>query len=104
MTIVVSFVSAGPAGAGGNGVARVRKQERIALNGTTTATSEPGDAIIIGNGESSMIAVAFGTTPDAAALDATAATSAGFPVAAGSVSPPIVPGVVGAKINVKAVT
>lgn len=60
MTVVVSFVTPGVGGAGANGVNRVRAQERIALNGTTTETSRVGEVILIGNGETSMIAVAFG--------------------------------------------
>jgi hypothetical protein len=41
--------------------------------------------VIIGNAETSMILVAFGTTPDAAATAETAATSAGVPLGAGAV-------------------
>jgi hypothetical protein len=104
MTVVVSFVTPGAGGAGSNGVNKVRAQERITIPGTTTTTSQVGEIILIGNGEASMVAVAFGTTPDAAATaDASPVTSAGFPVASGTVGAPLCPGVSGAKVNIKAV-
>jgi hypothetical protein len=105
MTVVVSFVTPGNGGAGTNGVNKVRAQERITIPGTTTTTSLVGEIVIVGNAETSMVAVAFGTTPDAAATaDNSPVTSAGFPVAAGSVGTPLVPGVAGAKVNIKVVT
>lgn len=104
MTVVVSFISHKALGLGpvlGVGVVRVR--EDITIPGSTTATAQAGEIVLVGNGETSMVAIAFGTTPDAAALAATAATSAGFVVPAGCTSQPICPPA-GAKINVKAVT
>lgn len=104
MTVTVSFVTPGSGGAGSNGVFKVRAQERLTIPATTTNTTAVGELVMIGNGETSMVAVAFGTTPDAAtAADASPVSSAGYPVAAGSVGVPLVPGVAGAKINVKAI-
>lgn len=103
MTVVVSFLTAVAGGAGSNGVYKVRAQERLAIGSTTINTSMVGEIIIVGNGEAGMIAVAFGTAPDAAATAESSATSAGFPVSAGAVSAPIVPGNNSSKINVKAV-
>jgi hypothetical protein len=106
MTTVVSFVTPGSAGgSGANGVNKIRAQERITVPGTTTNVSAVGEIIIVGNGEASMVAVAFGTTPDAAAAaDNSPVTTAGFPVGAGQVSAPLVPGIAGAKVNIKIVT
>lgn len=101
MTVVVSFVK--PQGAGVIGMGRVRVRENIAIPGSTTALAEDGEVIIIGNAETSMVAAAWGTTPDAAALAATAVTTAGVPIGAGDVSYPIQPKV-GDKVNIKAVT
>lgn len=102
MTVVVSFIT--PAGIGsidapGLGACRIR--ENITIPGTTAASLLPGEIAIVGNAEASMVAVAFGTTPDAAATSATSASSAGYPVPAGQNSDPIV-GRAGDKINVKA--
>ena len=100
MTVVVSFVR--PRGAGVIGMGGVRVREDITIPGSTTATRQEGEIVIIGNAETSMVAVAWGTTPDAAATASTAATTAGVCVGAGAVSYPIDPAV-GDKINVKAV-
>jgi hypothetical protein len=105
MTVVVSFLTAGSAGAGANGVNRVRAQERVTVPGTTTNTSRVGEIILVGNGETSMVAVAFGTAPDAAAtVENPGVTSAGFPVGAGMVSAPITSGDGVSKVNIKIVT
>jgi hypothetical protein len=105
MTVMVSFVTAGSGGGGSNGVFAVRAQERITIPGTTTNSTRVGELVLIGNGEASMVAVAFGTTPDAAATaDNSPVTSASVPVGAGQVGAPLCPGVAGAKINIKAVT
>jgi hypothetical protein len=101
MTVTVSFfkpTSPGAAGAAGVGFIRVR--ETIAIPGSTTATAEAGEYVVVLNEEASAVLVAHGTTPDAAAAAATSVTTAGFPVEAGAVSPPIVPAT-GSKINVK---
>lgn len=103
MTVVVSFIRQAARGLEASGVGDVRVRENVTIPGTTTATLEAGELVLIGNAETSMVAVAFGTTPDAAATAKTAATSAGMPVAAGALSYPIIPAV-GDKINVKAVT
>jgi hypothetical protein len=103
MTVVVSFIKQAARGSEASGVGQVRVRENIAIPGTTTATLQDGELVIVGNAETSMVAVAFGTTPDAAALAKTGATSAGMPVAAGALSYPIIPAV-GDKINVKVVT
>ena len=104
MTVVVSFIRGAQIAQGASGVSSVRAQERLAVGSTTTNSTQVGDTVLIGNGETSMIAVAFGTTPDAAAADSSTfpLTSAGMPIAAGAVGVPIVPGA-GYKINVKAV-
>lgn len=101
MTCTVAFCTPRANGVGvGNGVARVRAKEVVTVPGTTTTTAEAGEFVIIGNGDSVMVAMAFGTTPDAAATAETSATSAGFPVAAGSTSVPFIMAA-GAKINLK---
>ncbi len=102
MTIVVSFIRAAPQYSA-SGVNSVRVRENLAPNGTTTATAEEGEFVVIGNAETSMIAAAWGTTPDAAAVASNAATTAGMPVPAGGQSYPIFPKA-GDKINVKTVT
>lgn len=94
MTVVVSFIRPRVSGVA-SGVGSVRKRENVAVGGTTTTTAESGEIVIIGNGETSMVAVAFGSAPDAAVN--------GVPVAAGGVSYPLFLNS-GDKINVKAVT
>lgn len=103
MTVVVSFIKQTARGSEASGVGQVRIRENITVPGTTTATLLPGELVVVGNAETSMVAVAFGTTPDAAATLATGATSAGLPVPSGGLSYPIIPAF-GDKINVKAVT
>lgn len=102
MTVVVSFVTPRAMGSISSqlaGTCRVR--ENITIPGTTSASVQDGEIVLIGNGESSMVAVAFGTTPDAAAAASTVATTAGMPVPAGAVMP-AKPNI-GDKINIKAV-
>ena len=101
MTVTVSFLNAGPGAGGVSGISRVRVKEVVTVPGTTTATAQAGEIIVVGNGEASMVAVAIGTTPDAAAVAETAATTAGYPVGAGQVSDPFMPAA-GAKVNIKA--
>jgi hypothetical protein len=101
MTVVVSFIR--PGGAGVVGVDKVRVRENVTIPGSTTARAEDGEIVVIGNAETSMVAAAWGTTPDAAATAETSATTAGFCIGAGAVSYPIRPRV-GDKVNVKAVT
>jgi hypothetical protein len=104
MAVVVSFIR--PKGVGSidaPGIGDIRIREDITPPGTTTATAQDGEVVIVGNAEATMVAVAHGTTPDAAAPASTNATSAGCPVAAGAVSDPFVPAT-GSKINIKAVS
>lgn len=106
MTVTVSFITPGAFGAyaaGGAGIGACRAQERLTIPATTTTVALAGEIVLIGNGEAGMVAVAFGTTPDAAATaDSSPVTTAGIPVSAGSVGVPLkCPA--GAKINVKAI-
>ncbi len=101
MSVTVSFLTAGPGAGGVVGISKVRVKEVVTVPGTTTATALAGEVIVVGNGESSMVAVAIGSTPDAAATAETSATTAGYPVGAGQVSDPFLP-VAGAKVNIKA--
>lgn len=104
MTVVVSFITSGGIASGVSGIGRVRAQERIAVGGTTATAAQVGETVLIGNGEANMIAVAWGTAPDAAATaENGTVTSAGYPIGAGMVGIPVVPGA-GAKINAKAVS
>lgn len=103
MTVVVSFITPRGAADESNGIGAVRVRENITIPGTTTETAKAGEMIVIGNAETSMVAAAFGTTPDAAATVQTTATTAGFPIGAGMTSYPIVPPL-GAKVNIKVVT
>jgi hypothetical protein len=103
MTVVVSFITSGTIANGVAGIGRVRAQERVTIPGTTVATAQVGETVIVGNGETSMVAIAWGAAPDAAAVaENLPTTTAGYPVGAGMVGIPFVPGA-GAKINVKAV-
>lgn len=99
MTVVVSFMKPGFS-INAPMISNCRVREDIALDGTTTAVAQDGEVALVGNAESSMIAVAFGTTPDPDATVATAATSAGIPVAAGGLCTLVLP--VGAKVAAKA--
>lgn len=103
MTVVVSFVK--PKGIGSvhaPGVGTVRIRENIALPGTTTGTLAEGEVALVANAETSMVAAALGTTPDAAATASTVATQAGVGVGAGQSM--TFNGAVGDKVNVKVVT
>lgn len=102
MTVTVSFVTPALNGVGpGIGIGRVRVKEVVTVPGTTTAVALAGEFVIVGNGETTMSAVAVGTTPDAAATAETAATTAGYPVGAGQVSDPFILKA-GDKVNIKA--
>lgn len=103
MTVIVSFIT--PAGIGSvdaPGIGACRIRENITIPGTTSASLLPGEIAIVGNAETAMVAIAFGTSPDAAATSASGSTSAGYPVPAGQNSDPIV-APAGSKINVKAI-
>jgi len=106
MTVTVSFVIPSPIAGGvwaGAGINRVRVQERLTIGNSTAGATVFGDVVIVGNGEASMIAVAYGTTPDAAALtENLPTTSAGFPIGPGQLGVPLqIPA--GNKINAKAI-
>lgn len=104
MTVVVSFIVSGGIGGSAVGIGRVVAQERLTIPATTSRACGVGETVLVGNAESSMVAVAWGTTPDAAALtENLPTTSAGFPVAAGQLGVPFSPGA-GNKVNVKAVS
>lgn len=103
MTVVVSFIKSVSGGVNASAVGECRVRENLTVGGTTTATVLNGEMVVIGNAETSMIAAAFGATPDAAATASSGVTSAGFPVPAGQNSYPLLPPA-GSKINVKAVT
>lgn len=107
MTVVVTFLKPLSLGGGwgGAGIGSIRAQERLAAGGTTAGTVQFGDIVLIGNGEAAMIAVAYGTVPNAdATAEALPTTSASFPVGAGQVSVPMTNLPIGSKINVKTVT
>lgn len=102
MAVEVVFLRGGNiSGRAVDAIMSVRKREPLALDATTTITAEDGELIMIGNRETDMVRIAVGTTPDADATTASASTSAGFPVPAGQLSPPIV-ATAGMKVNVKA--
>lgn len=104
MAVIVSFVT--PKGIGSvdaPGIGSVRVREDLTAPASTTATAEDGEVAMIANGETSMVAVAFGTTPDADATAETGSTSAGFGVPAATVA--IIAGLKeGDKISVKALS
>lgn len=102
MTVTVSFITPGGIGPGASGIKSIRAQERLTIPATTTNQTLVGETVVIGNGEGGMVAVAFGSTPDAATATATGASSAGMPIGAGMVGIPITPGA-GNFINVKAI-
>jgi len=100
MTVSVSFMK--PDGIGSinaPGLGRCRTRETITVPGTTTASLEAGEIALLCSGESAVVLAAAGTTPDAQATTATAATQAGVPVPP-NVFVPVV-GKVGEKINIK---
>ena len=103
MTATVSFVTPNISGkAPGIGISRIRAKEVVSVPGTTTTVALDGEFAVVGNGEASMVAVAFGTAPDAAATaENGVVTSAGYPVGAGAVSDPLILPA-GAKVNIKA--
>lgn len=101
MAVEVVFLRGGNISGPIDAIMNVRKRERLALTETTTITAEDGELIMVANQETDMVRIAFGTTPDADAVTATTATSAGYPVPAGQITPPIV-ATAGMKVNVKA--
>jgi predicted solute-binding protein len=81
----------------------VRKREAVALAAVSTASALAGEVAIIANEETTSVLVAWGSTPDAAAVTATTLTSAGLLLAAGQRSEAIAL-VAGAKISAKVVS
>lgn len=103
MTAVVSFIQGTSIIGSTYGIGRVVAQERVTVPGSTSRAALAGEIVLVGNGEASMVAVAYGTTPDAAATaENLPTTSAGFPVGPGQVSVPLYPGP-GNKVNIKVV-
>lgn len=82
------------------GVGAVRLREAITTPGSTTGTVRAGEAVMVFNGDGSPVLVAHGSEPDAAATEATAATTAGAPV--GSTFSLVLVPEIDAKISVKA--
>lgn len=102
MTVVVSFVSPRSIGSA-SAIGRVRARENLSVGDTTTNTVQEGEMVVIGNAETSMVAIAWGSSPDADATAESETTSAGVTIPAGGQSYPLEPRT-GGKINVKAVT
>ena len=102
MSAVVCFVKAVSAG-GGATAANIRKKEVISVPATSTITAEKGEFAIVMNTEATAILIAYGSTPDAQAVTATGATSAGLGVPAGFDSALIGPLELGDKVNAKVV-
>jgi hypothetical protein len=82
-------------------IGSIRAREAVAVAGVSTGVAKAGEILILVNTEASAVLVAIGNAPDAAATAATTATSAGFYLAAGERSLPIVPAT-GDKVSVKA--
>lgn len=92
MPALVSFIRHGGLGSVHvRGISGARVTESVALNGTTTAVAQSEEAVFVANTEASMIRVAWGSTPDAAATAETEQTSAGLAVPAGGISDVIIP-------------
>lgn len=102
MTVVVSYITPARVGGEDQGIGNITRQERITVPGTTSQPTKTGEVVIIANGESGLVAAAWGSAPDADATDASATTTAGCPIAAGQMGIPFAPGG-GKLINIKAV-
>ncbi len=102
MAVHVIFMS--PRGIGSEdapGIGVIRAREEVAAGGVSEGAAQLGEVVMVVNDTASTVLVAYGSTPDAAAVAQTNATSAGFPVIGGRYSPPfVVPA--GAKVGVKA--
>lgn len=100
MSIFVSFIR--PSGRGfATGIKLCRVRETLAINDTTAAVAEDGEMVLIENGETTPVFVAWGSTPDASAAASTTSTSAGITIPPGAYAFPIEMHI-GDKINVKA--
>lgn len=86
MAIIVSFAKlVGLGSINAPSIGAVRVAEVVALAGTTVASVQDGEVAVIANGSADMVLIAFGTTPDAHALVATAVSSAFVGIPAGTV-------------------
>lgn len=102
MAAVLSLMTAKSAGAGVSAVMTVRAMEVLSVPSTSTIVAEDGEIAIILNTEASGILMATGSTPDAQATAATAATTAGQGVPSGLTSPAVLMNQ-GDKVSVKAI-
>lgn len=101
MSVKVSFMKPGALGSiDAVGIGDCRICETITVPGTTTATLEAGEIVVLCSTEATAVVAAHGTTPDAASVARTNATSAGYGVPVGINVP--VSAKVGDKINIKA--
>jgi hypothetical protein len=103
MSAVVSFVKVVSAGGGSSAAGGVRKKEVLSVASTSTITAQAGEYAIVLNTETTGILVAYGSTPDAQAVTATSATTAGLGIPAGLESPLLGPLATGDTINVKTI-
>lgn len=103
MAATVCFVTAVAAGGGGTAAGAIRKKEVLTVPSTSTITANKGEFAIVLNTEATAILVAYGSTPDAQAVTATGATTAGLGVPAGLDSALLGPLAQGAKVDVKTV-
>lgn len=101
MAVKVSFMKPGGLGsvhAVGMGACRIC--ETITVPGSTMASLRDGEIAVLVSTETGSVVAAHGTSPDAAATDATAATSAGYGVPTAMAV--AIAGMVGDRINIKA--
>ena len=101
MSVKVSFMK--PAGLGSVnavGFGDCRVCETVTVPGSTTATAEAGEIVLLVSTEADVVVAAHGATPDAAATARTAATTAGYAVPPLMVIP--IAARAGDKINIKA--
>ena len=103
MSAVVCFVTAVSSGGGGTAAGTIRKKEVLTVPSSTTITANAGEYAIVLNTETTGVLVAFGSTPDAVAVTATTATTAGLGIPAGLDSALLGPLAQGDKVNVKAI-
>lgn len=103
MTCRVMFMAHSGIGGSSAGVGPVRISESVAVNGTTTASAQDNEVVLIYNGEATGVMVAWGSTPDGATTTSTSASTAALVIPAGQMSEAIVPGA-GAKFSVKTLT
>ena len=101
MPVKVSFMRPGHLGSiDAVGVGSCRICETITVPGSTTASAQAGEIVVLISTEASTVVAAHGTTPDAAATAETTATSAGYGLT--SYGPLAIAVKIGDKINIKA--